>query len=221
MVSIIETKDLNQIYGVGETKVHALKDINLEIEKGDLVAVMGPSGSGKSSLLHVIGAMLTPTSGEISINGNMIQNFTRKQLAEIRRNEIGFIFQSFALINHLNAIENVMIPLYPLNLDDTRKRATELLTKVGLSHRFHHLPTELSGGEKQRVAIARALINKPSILLGDEITGNLDTQTGKEIFKLIRELNDEGITFLLVTHDNTIAKSCKRIIELKDGKLLQ
>lgn len=218
---IISCDKVNLIYGQGSTAVHALKDVYLEIKKGAIVSIVGPSGSGKSSLLHVIGAMRTPTSGSININGIAIQNASRNELAHIRRDKIGFVFQTFALLDHLTAVENVMAPMMPINSPGLRNEAMELLNLVGLGHRTHHRPSELSGGEKQRVAIARALINSPDIIIGDEITGNLDTKTGEEIFSLIKNLNEErNITFLIVTHDESIAKSCDYQIEMKDGKLL-
>ncbi len=218
---IISCEKVNLVYGEGSTTVHALIDVNLEIKKGAIVSIVGPSGSGKSSLLHVIGAMRTPTSGKININGIAIQNASRNELAHIRRDKIGFIFQTFALLDHLTAAENVMAPMIPINPPGLRKEAMELLELVGLEHRTHHKPSELSGGEKQRVAIARALINSPDIIIGDEITGNLDSKTGEEIFSLIKNLNEERkITFLIVTHDESIAKSCDYQIEMKDGELL-
>ncbi len=218
---IIKTKNLNLIYGSGDTSVHALKNINLEVKKGDLLALKGPSGSGKSSLLHVIGAMQTPTSGEVIINGKAIQNYNRYELSKIRRDEIGFIFQSFALIRHLTAIENVMIPLYPQNPENLKEKAEKMLSLVGLENRMYHKPSQLSGGENQRVAIARALINHPNIILGDEITGNLDSTTGNDIFNIIEELNkSQKITIILVTHDNELANKCHYSISMKDGNLL-
>lgn len=218
---VISTKGLNLIYAAGKpNEVHALRDVNLQIEKGELIAITGPSGSGKSSLLHILGAMQTPTNGSITLIGKDIQNMPRNQLSEIRRSTIGFTFQSFALINHLTALDNVMVPMYPVNPPWLRDRAEELLDRVGLGNRMSHYPHQLSGGEKQRVAIARALINKPTIVLGDEITGNLDSGTGLEIFKLIKDLNaDERITFLLVTHDLQLAALCDRQISMNDGKL--
>jgi len=218
---IIRTEALNLIYGEGEpNQVHALKNVNLQIKKKDLIAITGPSGSGKSSLLHVLGAMQTPSSGSITLLGSKIGKMKRNELSKIRRNNIGFTFQNFALINHLTALDNVMIPLYPINPPKLRENAENLLERVGLDQRMSHYPNQLSGGEKQRVAIARALINKPSIVLGDEITGNLDSKTGLEIFDLIKDLNkNENITFLLVTHDLALADLCSTRISMNDGVL--
>lgn len=220
MKEIIGTSELHLWYGNEEPRVHALRGIDLSIQSGELTSLVGPSGSGKSSLLHVLGAMLTPTSGEVRILEEPIQGFNRKQLAKVRREKIGFIFQNFALVSHLTALENVMLPLYPVNPPGLKKRAKEVLIRVGLGHRFSHTPNHLSGGERQRVAIARSLINEPEIVLGDEITGNLDTDTGKEIFRLIEDLNqNEGVTFLVVTHDLMVANTCRRTITMKDGEL--
>lgn len=220
-MEVIGTTDLNMVYGDEEIQVEALKDITLEISEGELVSLVGPSGSGKSSLLHIIGAMLTPTSGEVRVMGEPIQSYNRRKLSQVRREKIGFIFQNFALVSQLTALENVMLPMYPINPPDLKQRAIMLLERVGLGHRLQHTPAHLSGGEKQRVAIARALINNPSIVLGDEITGNLDTSTGMQIFDVVKELNEsENITFLIVTHDLEVAQSCKRTIEMRDGMLI-
>lgn len=222
MSSVLITEKLNVIYGELDIKVHALKDIDLQIEKGEIVAVVGPSGSGKSSLLHVLGAMMTPSSGTVHINGIPIEGMTSNQMATVRREHIGFVFQNFALIPNLNALDNVMTPLYPINPTWLRERATEILTDLGLKDRLLHKPNQLSGGERQRVAVARALINNPTIIFGDEITGNLDTKTGDEIFNLIRRINKEkDITFVLVTHDTRLASKCDRVISLEDGLIVK
>ena len=219
-MEIITTNSVNHYYGDEVIKVHALKNINLSLNEGELTALVGPSGCGKSSLLHVLGAMLTPTSGKVTFMGEAIENFRSSQLARIRRDKIGFIFQNFALVNHLNALENVMLPLYPTNPSGLKERANKLLNRVGLHDRIYHRTNHLSGGERQRVAIARALINKPSIVFGDEITGNLDSSTGEAIFDLITELNEEeNITFLIVTHDENIASVCRKTINMFDGYL--
>lgn len=220
---VIFTSKLNLTYAQGHAnEVNALKNVNLVINRGDLIAISGPSGSGKSSLLHILGAMQTPTSGIVEVNGNNLQNLNRYELARIRREHIGFTFQNFALINHLSALDNVMVPLYPISPPKLKQRALSLLERVGLANRAHHFPTQLSGGERQRVAIARALINNPTIVLGDEITGNLDTKTGEEIFDLIKDLNQvDKITFILVTHDRSIADLCNERIEMKDGMLFR
>ncbi|MHA2249177.1 MAG: ABC transporter ATP-binding protein [Candidatus Kariarchaeaceae archaeon] len=217
---IIGIRQVEMIYGSDLTRVHALKDITFSVNEGDLVAITGPSGSGKSTLLHILGAMLTPTSGEVRVNQNTIQNCSRKELAKVRRKNIGFIFQNYALINHLSALDNVMAPLFPINPHWLEDRAKILLEKVGLEQRMYHKPDQLSGGERQRVAIARSLINNPSIVFGDEITGNLDSKAGLEIFKIIEELNRlENITFLIVTHDLSIAKMCRKRFKMHDGYL--
>jgi len=220
MAEVIGTTNLELYYGDEEPRVYALRGIDLSIEQGELTSLVGPSGSGKSSLLHVLGAMLTPTSGEVRLMGEAIEGFNRKQLARVRRQHIGFIFQNFALVSHLTALENVMLPLYPVNPPDLKQHAKDLLVRVGLDHRMDHTPNHLSGGEIQRVAIARSLINQPDLVLGDEITGNLDSTTGNAIFELIQGLNEEeNITFLIVTHDQNLADSCKRTIQMLDGKL--
>ena len=222
MEEVIGTTRLELFYGDEDPRVHALRGIDLTIKEGELTSLVGPSGSGKSSLLHILGAMLTPTSGEVRIMGDPIQNYVRKELARVRRENIGFIFQNFALVSHLSALENVMLPLYPINPPGLKNRAKELLERVGLGHRFGHTPNHLSGGERQRVAIARSLINEPGIVLGDEITGNLDTDTGRDIFNLIEDLNEkENITFLIVTHDLAVAEACRRTISMRDGQLLR
>jgi putative ABC transport system ATP-binding protein len=217
---IMGMTDVNMVYGLGTTQVHALQDVSFSIDKGDLVAITGPSGSGKSTLLHILGAMLTPSSGEVRVDRENIQNYSRKQLGQVRRKKIGFIFQNYALINHLTALDNVMTPMYPINPPWLNDRAIELLQKVGLEERMYHKPDQLSGGERQRVAIARSLINNPSIILGDEITGNLDSTTGRQIFDIIEELNSQDqITFFIVTHDHSIAKLCPNRFDLIDGHL--
>ncbi|MCY3414933.1 MAG: ABC transporter ATP-binding protein [Candidatus Heimdallarchaeota archaeon] len=220
-MEVIGTTNLSLIYGENDTSVEALKEVNLSIDKGELIAIMGPSGSGKSSLLHVLGAMLTPSSGKVRILGTEINRMSRNQLATMRRNHIGFIFQNFALIQNLDALSNVMTPLYPVNPPWLKARAEDLLTKVGLAERMHHKPEQLSGGEKQRVAIARALINSPDIIFGDEITGNLDTSTGSEIFNIVKKLNEEEeITFVIVTHDREVADKCQRTLRMRDGEII-
>ena len=220
MKEVIGTSDLHLFYGEEDTKVHALRGIDLSLGRGDLTALVGPSGSGKSSLLHILGAMLTPTSGQVRIMGEAIESYNRKQLAQIRRKHIGFVFQNFALVTHLTALENVMLPLYPVNPQGLRKHAKELLDRVGLNHRYKHTPNHLSGGERQRVAIARSLINEPDLVLGDEITGNLDSTTGNAIFELVRDLNEsDELTVVLVTHDTSIADLCRKRIQMLDGKL--
>ena len=202
----------------GET-VHALRDVSLEIEHGEYVAIMGPSGSGKSTLMNLIGCLDTPTTGRYVLNGASVSEMGDNQLAEIRNREIGFIFQTFNLLARSNALHNVELPLIYAGApaDERRRTALEALASVGLADRVHHKPNELSGGQRQRVAVARALVNKPSILLADEPTGNLDSKTGAEIMALIDELSRKGNTIIVVTHEEDIARQARRIIRIRDG----
>lgn len=221
---LIETKNLTKVYGKGDLAVTALDNINLEVKRGEFVEVMGPSGSGKTTLLNMVGALDKPTSGEIIIDGIEISKIKESKLYEVRREKVGFIFQSFYLIPTLNALQNVLIPVFPLrkNKKDFEKRSYELLAKVGLKGKEHRRPNELSGGEQQRVAIARALILDPILILADEPTGNLDTKTGMEIIEIMKDLNQtEKKTFLIVTHDPRITKFCQRVIRLEDGKIIK
>jgi putative ABC transport system ATP-binding protein len=205
---------------MGEVTVKALKGITITIEDGEFLAIMGPSGSGKSTLLNLLGALDKPTSGTIHFDGINLARVDESVLYQLRRKKVGFVFQSFNLIPTLSAIENVLIPLVPTNISKIRgyRRAKELLTTVGLEKRIMHKPSEMSGGEQQRVAVARALINNPKIILADEPTGNVDTRTGQEIMTLLRDLNDNmGTTLVVVTHDPEIGNSTERIIKLRDG----
>lgn len=223
MPTILKTKNLKKIYQLTkDNKVEALNGVDLSIEEGELVSIMGPSGSGKSTLLHMIGLLDRPTSGEVMVDDHNIQDLSNKELAILRRNEIGFIFQTFNLLPRLNVYKNVLLPaLYARKPRVQRQeKAKELLKKVGLEQRMKHKPNELSGGERQRVAIARALINNPKVILADEPTGNLDSHSGKEIMKLLRHINKEGSTIVIVTHDLNIAKQTNRIIEFGDGKII-
>ncbi len=223
MSAVIETKKLCKIYNQGQhNEVKAIMDVNLKIEEGEFVAIIGPSGSGKSTLLHMIGALDVPTSGSVFIDGEELKGMTSDQLADIRFRKIGFVFQTFNLIPGVSAIDNVLMPLVPYGISKSKRRyAYELLTKFGIGKRADHDPSELSGGERQRVAIARSLINNPKIILADEPTGQLDSKTGKEIIKLMRELNKEkGLTFVIVTHDESLLRYVKRVIRLKDGKII-
>lgn len=220
---IIQTEALTKDYGDG-TSVRALEDVSISVASGEFAAIQGPSGSGKSTLLNLIGTLDNPTSGRVVIDGVDIGTLKGDALADFRRAKIGFVFQLFNLVPTLNALENVILPLLPyrrglkFNLEG---RARELLTRMGLEGRLHHLPGQLSGGEQQRVAIARALINSPSLILADEPTGNLDTKIGEEIVRLLRQLNQEqGLTLVLVTHDAAVASQADRIIYMQDGRLL-
>ncbi len=201
--------------------VHALNGINLEIKKGDMVAVVGPSGSGKSTLLNMLGLLDQPTAGQIFISNRNVTAIKRHELPNIRSHELGFVFQSFNLITTLTALENVMLPLRYANisLKDRKVMAKKALEQVGLANRLHHTPNELSGGQQQRVAIARSIVNTPAIIFGDELTGELDSKMTKEIMNLIVKLNKSGQTFVIVTHNPEVARVCKRIIYMRDGKI--
>jgi putative ABC transport system ATP-binding protein len=204
---------------MGAETVHALREVSLEIQKSEYVAIMGPSGSGKSTMMNLIGCLDTPTDGEYELNGNRVSEMNDNQLAEIRNREIGFIFQTFNLLPRSDALRNVELPLVyaGVRAAERRKIALEVLANVGLSDRVHHRPNELSGGQRQRVAVARALVNRPSILLADEPTGNLDSKTGKEIMALFQQLADQGNTIILVTHEEAVARHARRIIRIRDG----
>ena len=215
----IELRSVYKIYKIGYNDVVALRKIDLMIKDKEFVAIKGPSGAGKSTLLHLIGGLDKPTNGRVIVNDIDLADFSDDQLAMYRKDYVGFVFQFFNLIPTLSALENVMVPrMFDKNKDP--ERAKELLTLVGLEDRMRHLPTELSGGEQQRVAIARSLMNNPTILLADEPTGNIDTKTGIEIIRLFKKLNKTGMTVVLVTHDDEIARYCTRVISLRDGKLI-
>jgi len=217
--SLIDISNVTKRYQLGEQDVFALNGINLKIEKGEYAALMGPSGSGKSTLMNIIGCLDTPTSGDYWLNNKEVSKMSDSALSEVRNAEIGFVFQTFNLLNRMNAIDNVALPLVysgvPKKLRE--ERAKEVLSKVGLGDRMNHKPNELSGGQRQRVAVARALVNNPSILLADEPTGNLDTKTSYEIMALFDEIHNAGNTIVLVTHEEDIAQHAKRIIRLRDG----
>jgi putative ABC transport system ATP-binding protein len=204
---------------MGAETVHALRDVSLEIQRGEYVAIMGPSGSGKSTMMNLIGCLDTPTSGHYELNGIGVSDMDDNHLAEIRNREIGFIFQTFNLLARSNALHNVELPLIYAGVpsEERRQVALDALTQVGLADRIHHKPNELSGGQRQRVAVARALVNKPSILLADEPTGNLDSKTGAEIMALFDELARKGNTIIVVTHEEDIARQARRVIRLRDG----
>lgn len=219
---MIRTENLTKIYRMGEVEVQALRDVNLEIQDGEFIAIAGPSGSGKSTLLNMIGCLDKPTSGAVFIDDIDTGKLSENKLAEIRREKIGFIFQQFNLIHTLNALENVALPMFFAGVGrETRlKRAEELLAKVGLEDRVSHKPSELSGGEQQRMAIARALSNDPEIIIGDEPTGNVDTEAGNVIMDILEGLNREGRMIIVVTHDAEIAARAGRTKRMRDGKVL-
>ncbi|HJZ12988.1 MAG TPA: ABC transporter ATP-binding protein [Acidobacteriota bacterium] len=208
---------------MGDQEVRALDGVDLEIEKGDYVAIMGPSGSGKSTLMNLIGCLDTASGGEYWLNGRAVNELNDNDLAQVRNQEVGFVFQTFHLLPRYTALENVQLPLVYSNVprDQRVSRAKEALAQVDLTDRMHHRPNELSGGQRQRVAIARALINRPAILLADEPTGNLDTSTGKEILAVFEKLHGNGHTIILVTHDAEVASNARRVIRLRDGKVEQ
>ena len=216
---IIKTESLTKHYQVGSEKVEALKGISFSVEKGEFISIMGPSGSGKTTLMNIIGCLDTPTNGTYFLNNKSVSELTDDELAHIRNDEIGFVFQSFHLLARNSALENVMLPLKYAgeNKKNAIKRSNEALDKVGLSDRSNHSPSELSGGQQQRVAIARALVNTPSILFADEPTGNLDSKTGEDVMNLFKELNENGQTIILITHEDSIAQQSNRIITIMDG----
>jgi len=219
---MIHTENLTKVYRMGDVEVYALRDVNLAIQDGEFIAIKGPSGSGKSTLLNMIGCLDTPTSGSIFIDNIDTATLNENELAEIRREKIGFIFQQFNLVHTLNAVENVALPLFFSGVKrETRlKRAEEQLVKVGLGDRIYHKPSELSGGQQQRVAIARALSNDPEVIIGDEPTGNVDTATGNAIMDILEGLNKEGRTVIVVTHDAEIAARAGRTKRMRDGMVV-
>ena len=216
----IEVHDLSKDYVMGDVVVHALRHVSARIEDGEFVAIMGPSGSGKSTFMNVIGCLDRPTAGEYLLNGQPVARMDDNQLAEIRNKYIGFVFQTFNLLPRTTAIKNVELPLMYAGARDRTERALKALETVGLSQRGHHKPNELSGGQQQRVAIARAIVNNPLVILGDEPTGNLDSRTAEEIMALFQDLNRQGKTVIIVTHEMDIAQHCKRIVKFRDGKIV-
>ena len=220
--TVIKTQDIKKIYDMGKIKVEALKNINVEINNGEFVAIMGPSGSGKSTLMHILGCLDTPTSGKYLIDDQEVSSMSKSQLAKIRNKKIGFVFQTFNLLPHLNILRNVELPLIysGLSKKDRVAKAKSILAELGLDNRLDHKPSELSGGQRQRVAIARAVVTKPSIILADEPTGNLDSQSGGDVLSIFKELHEANNTIILVTHDHSIAKIAQRIIYLKDGEVV-
>ena len=218
---LIQIRDLHRLYQVGESEVRALDGVDLDIEKNEYVAIMGPSGSGKSTLMNILGCLDTPSKGSYQLNGKQIAERTDDELAQIRNAEIGFVFQTFNLLARADALHNVELPLVYAGMkhEERRKRAKESLQLVGLGDRMTHKPNELSGGQRQRVAIARALVNRPSIILADEPTGNLDSKTGEEIMAAFEAIWLQGNTVILVTHEAEIAEHARRIVRMRDGKI--
>lgn len=217
---VIETKDLKKIYTMGTVEVHALDGVSFAIDRGDVVAIMGPSGSGKSTLMNLLGCLDRPTSGNYLLDSEEVHSLDDDQLASIRNRKVGFVFQSFNLLPRATALSNVELPMRYAGIEKRMRldRAENALESVGLGDRVHHKPTELSGGQQQRVAVARALVNDPAILMADEPTGNLDSKSGKEIMELLKNLNRQrGTTLIIVTHDPMIAAQANRIIRLRDG----
>ena len=220
---LIEIKDLVKVYDMGATQVRALDGVSLDVERGEYIAIMGPSGSGKSTLMNLIGCLDTATSGSYRLNDQTVNELDDNALAHMRNKEIGFVFQTFNLLPRTSALENVEVPLIYAGTSrhERHQRAREMLELVNLGDRSHHQPNELSGGQRQRVAIARALVNRPSLLLADEPTGNLDSRTGAEIMELFDQLNAKGNTIVLVTHEEDIAAHARRFVRLRDGQVLE
>ena len=219
---IIETIDVTKVYGIGDVQVEALKGVSVTIDEGEFVAIMGPSGSGKSTLMHILGCLSTPTSGKYILDGEDVSGLDKVQLASIRNQKLGFVFQAYNLLSRTTALQNVILPLLynhvdPKTVEEGLEKAREMLELVGLADRMDHQPQELSGGQQQRVAIARALINDPVVVIADEPTGNLDSHSGEEIMNLLHKLHAQGTTIVMVTHDPTIATHTQRTIHLLDG----
>jgi putative ABC transport system ATP-binding protein len=222
MQTIIRLENISKSYGEGNTEVHALADVNLIVEPGEYCAIMGPSGSGKSTAMNVIGCLDRPTSGSYYLDGVDVAQLSDAELAHVRNRKIGFVFQQFHLLPQLSAMENVMLPMVYAGVanSERKERATEALTRVGLANRLNNKPNQLSGGQQQRVAIARAIVNRPVLLLADEPTGALDSQTTQEVLNIFTELNDSGITVVMVTHEPEVARQTKRVVWFRDGQVV-
>lgn len=221
-MALIEIKDVYKIYNPGENEVRALDGVSLTIDEGEFVAIIGQSGSGKSTLMNTLGLLDRPTSGEYYLSGRDVSTLTDDEQSEIRNKQIGFIFQGFNLIPSLTAIDNVELPLVyrGMKKEERNRLSMEALERVGLGKRIHHRPSQMSGGQQQRVAIARAVAARPPVILADEPTGNLDSSSGREVMRILHELNDEGRTIILITHDNEIAEEANRVIRIQDGKIV-
>lgn len=222
-MNMIEIKNLNKTFKMGDEEIKAIDNMNFHVDKGEFVSIIGPSGSGKSTFMNMVGLLDVPDSGEYILDGTNVESLSENKLAEIRNRKIGFIFQSFNLLQKFNALENVQVPLMYQGMSnrESQKIAYEYLEKVGLKGREKHMPTQLSGGQQQRVAIARALSTNPEIILADEPTGALDSKTSLEIMDMLKKLNEKGQTIILITHDINIAKQAKRIVKISDGKLYE
>jgi len=223
-MALIELHNLTKTYRMGDIDVHALRGVDMKVEEREFLAITGASGSGKSTMLNILGCLDLPSGGEYMLGGIRVSGLGKRELADIRNERIGFVFQGFNLLPRTSALENVELPLLydrAGRIKDPARKAIEVLTRVGLADRLHHEPNKLSGGEQQRVAIARALINEPSILLADEPTGNLDTVTSMEVIEIFRDLNRQGMTIILVTHEPDIAHQARRAIELRDGRIVK
>ena len=221
--TVLEARGVSKCYVLDEIEVHALREVDLAIREGEMLAIIGPSGSGKSTLMHIVGLLDRPSTGMVSVEGEDVSDMTPNELAAVRNRRIGFVFQAFNLLARTTAEANVELPLIYAGVPgpERSRRARAALERVGLGDRLKHLPNQLSGGQQQRVAIARALVTEPSIVLADEPTGNLDTRSGIEVMQILQELNDSGITVVLVTHDDNVARHARRIVSLRDGRIVR